>query len=117
MKAQKMNVTATSVPTAKEDVVNHPNHYAPRRRARGLPRGVAVRRDMLGPVKQMRRFKEIKMKAASMTQLVVLPCPAQMLECVLHAACDQGRWHDTVKVVRDDASGRYLLVLEDETGE
>lgn len=28
-KAQKVNVTATSVPTAKEDVVNHPNHYAP----------------------------------------------------------------------------------------
>lgn len=29
MKAQKVNVTATSVPTAEEDVVNHPNHYAP----------------------------------------------------------------------------------------
>lgn len=50
-----------------------------------------------------------------MTQLVTLPCQAQVLECALHSECDQGRWHGIVKAVRDEASGRYLLVLEDET--
>ena len=50
-----------------------------------------------------------------MTAIAILPCPAQMLECALHSECDQGRWHDIVKVLRDEASGRYLLVLEDET--
>ena len=69
---------------------------------RRIPRGVAVRGDMLAG----RRKKQMMRRA-----IIALPVKARDLETALHAACDSGHWEGEVQIVLDKNINQYRLEL------
>ena len=70
---------------------------------RRIPRGVAVRGDMLAGRREERKMMR--------RVIIALPVKARDLETALHAACDSGHWEGEVQIVLDKNINQYRLEL------
>ena len=70
---------------------------------RRIPRGVAVRGDMLTGRREERKMMR--------RVIIALPVKARDLETALHATCDSGHWEGEVQIVLDKNINQYRLEL------